>query len=196
MIALLDGRKLRIELSGIRANYDGAKKRRESALALGNIAESQIASSEMNRFQSKIEILEQQLTQLEVRSPIHGLVLNGDLEKAEGAPLEMGQTLFEIAPLTEMVAEIRIPEIGNPVRQIRHAGHLQTQCISASKPGLEKLNIFIHARRSLTRKASLSLASVSPTLTTNSDLECKGRRKSRRKRQRSVGISFTRAGSP
>jgi multidrug efflux pump subunit AcrA (membrane-fusion protein) len=129
VIALLDGRKLRIELSGIRANYDGAKKRRESALALGNIAESQIASSEMNRFQSKIEILEQQLTQLEVRSPIHGLVLNGDLEKAEGAPLEMGQTLFEIAPLTEMVAEISIPES-------------EIQYVKSGMPVTFKLNAF------------------------------------------------------
>ena len=128
-IALLDGRKLRIELSGIRADYDGAKKRRESALALGNIAESQIALSEMNRFQSKIEILEQQLTQLVVRSPIHGLVLTGDLEKAEGAPLEMGQTLFEIAPLNEMVAEINIPES-------------EIQYVTSGMPVVFKLNAF------------------------------------------------------
>ena len=129
LIASLDGRKLRIELSGLRADYDGAKKRRESALALGDIAQSQIALSEMNRFQSKIEILKQQLTQLEVRSPIHGLVLTGDLEKAEGAPLEMGQTLFEIAPLKEMVAEISIPES-------------EIQYVTSGMPVVFKLNAF------------------------------------------------------
>jgi multidrug resistance efflux pump len=129
LIASLDGRKLRIELSGIRADYDGAKKRRESALALGNIAESQIALSEMNRFLSKIDILKQQLTQLEVRSPINGLVLTGDLEKAEGAPLEMGQTLFEIAPLNEMVAEINIPES-------------EIQYVTSGMPVVFKLNAF------------------------------------------------------
>ena len=129
LIASLDGRKLRIELSGIRADHDGAKKRRESALALGNIAESQIALSEMNRFLSKIDILKQQLTQLEVRSPIDGLVLTGDLEKAEGAPLEMGQTLFEVAPLNEMVAEINIPES-------------EIQYVTSGMPVVFKLNAF------------------------------------------------------
>ena len=129
LIASLDGRKLRIELSGLRADYDGAKKRRESALALGNIAESQIALSEMTRFLSKIDILKQQLTQLEVRSPINGLVLTGDLDKAEGAPLEMGQTLFEIAPLNEMVAEIKIPES-------------EIQYVHPKMPVIFKLNAF------------------------------------------------------
>jgi hypothetical protein len=110
VVARLDGRQMRIELSGLRAEYDGARKRRDSALATGDVAQSQIARSEMNRYQSKIEILEQQLTNLEVRSPIPGIVVSGDLEKVEGAPLDMGQTLFEIAPLDQMLAEIGIPE--------------------------------------------------------------------------------------
>ena len=108
--ARLDGRQLRIELSGLRAEYDGARKRRDSALATGDIAQSQIAKSEMQRYQSKIEILEKQLTDLEVRSPIPGIIVSGDLEKVEGAPLEMGQTLFEVAPLNQMLAEVGIPE--------------------------------------------------------------------------------------
>ena len=110
IIALLDGRQLRIELSGLRAEFDGAKKRRDSALAQGDVASSHIARSEMKRHEAKIAILEQQLENLEVKSPIAGIVVKGDLEKVEGAPLEMGQTMFEIAPLDEMVAEIGIPE--------------------------------------------------------------------------------------
>ena len=110
LVALLDGRQLRIELSGVRAEYDGARKRRDSTLAQGEIATSQIALSEMKRHQSRITILEQQLDHLEVRTPIAGIVVSGDLEKVEGAPLEMGQTLFEVAPLDAMLAEIGIPE--------------------------------------------------------------------------------------
>lgn len=37
--------------------------------------------------------------------------VSDDIDKADGAPLEMGQTLFEIAPLEEgMMAEISVPE--------------------------------------------------------------------------------------
>lgn len=110
VIARLDGRQLRMELAGLEADFDGAKKRRDSSLANRDVAESQIARSEMRRHEASIKILKQQLTNLEVRSPIDGVVVSGDLEKAHGAPVEMGQTLFEVAPLEEMVAEVAIPE--------------------------------------------------------------------------------------
>ncbi|MFK7769218.1 MAG: efflux RND transporter periplasmic adaptor subunit, partial [Mariniblastus sp.] len=110
VVAILDGRQKRIELSALRAELAGAKKKRDSSLAQGDVALSHIARSEMRRHQSKIDILEQQMLNLEVRSPIAGIVVSGDLDKVQGAPLEMGQTLFEIAPLDKMLAEIGIPE--------------------------------------------------------------------------------------
>ncbi|MDG1873869.1 MAG: efflux RND transporter periplasmic adaptor subunit [Mariniblastus sp.] len=110
VVAHLDGAQLRIELAGLKAEYEGAKKARSSALGKGEVAVSQIAGSEMKRHQAKINLLEDQLKNLEVKAPISGMVVSGDLEKVEGAPLEMGKTLFEIAPLDNMLAEIGIPE--------------------------------------------------------------------------------------
>ena len=110
VVARLDGRMLRGELAGVQAEYDVAKKRRDLALATGDVAQSQIAKSEMRRHQANVTILNQRLHNLEVRSPITGVVVTGDLEKAVGVPLELGQTLFEIAPLETMVAEIGVPE--------------------------------------------------------------------------------------
>jgi len=110
VVARLDGRLLRGELAGVQAEFDVAKKRRDLALASGDIAQSQIAKSEMQRHRAKVTILNQRLENLDVRSPIDGVVVVGDLEKAVGVPLELGQTLFEIAPLDTMVAEIGIPE--------------------------------------------------------------------------------------
>ena len=51
LLAQMDGRNLRIELSGLQAELAGAKKKRDLALAQGDIANSQIARSEMERFQ-------------------------------------------------------------------------------------------------------------------------------------------------
>ena len=39
-----------------------------------------------------------------------GVVVTGDLEKVQGAPLTIGQTLFEVAPLETMNIEVEIPE--------------------------------------------------------------------------------------
>jgi len=64
----------------------------------------------MQRHQAKITILNQRLKNLDVRTPINGIVVSGDLENSVGVPLELGQTLFEIAPLEAMVAEVGVPE--------------------------------------------------------------------------------------
>ncbi|MEM7457495.1 MAG: HlyD family efflux transporter periplasmic adaptor subunit [Planctomycetota bacterium] len=123
VLALMDGRQLRIELAGLQAKLDGARKQHDSALAKSDYAAAQIARTEMNSFTADIEVVQQQLINLEIRSPIGGIVVSGDLEQTEGGMLEAGQPLFEVGPLDEMLAEIAIPEseiqfveTGMPVR--------------------------------------------------------------------------------
>ena len=118
VIAQLDGRQLRIELAGMNAQYQGAKRKRDSSLAIGEVAKSQIAKSQMRSLAAKIELTENRMKDLQVRSPIAGIIISGDLEKAQGAPLETGQTLFEVAPLNAMVAEIHVPE--SEIQYINH----------------------------------------------------------------------------
>ena len=110
LLARLDGRQIRIELASRKAELNSQRKQRDSALAVQDVAKSQIASLEMKRLEAEIDLLDQRLENLVITSPIDGVVLNGDLEKAEGAPLSMGQNLFEISPLDELLAEIAIPE--------------------------------------------------------------------------------------
>ena len=110
VVANLDGRQLRIELAGLEAELKGTSKKRSAAMASNQIADAQIAFSEMKKLKSEIQLVEDKLTNLEIRSPIDGIVVAGDLEKVEGAPVEMGQTLFEVGPLNRMLAEIAIPE--------------------------------------------------------------------------------------
>ncbi len=110
IIARMDGRALRIELAGLTAEYEGIKRKSASSLAVGEIAQSQIAKADMRRLAAKIKLTNNRMRDLEVRSPIAGIIVSGDLEKAQGAPLETGQTLFEVAPLEKMVAEIGVAE--------------------------------------------------------------------------------------
>lgn len=109
-LARMDASELRMQLSGLQADLHSERKKRDSALARGSVAESQIAGSEMNRLESEISILSQQLKDTETRSPIAGVIISGDLDKAQGAPMEMGQNLFEVGPLEQMLVEIHIPD--------------------------------------------------------------------------------------
>jgi multidrug resistance efflux pump len=87
-----------------------ALKKRDAALAAQRFAEAQVAKLEMERLDQKIRVLEHRQQNLSVKCPIDGIVISGDLQRTEGAPLTLGQRLFEVAPLDEMMIEIAVPQ--------------------------------------------------------------------------------------
>ncbi len=109
-LARMDAREIRWELAGLEADYNRAAKEKDAALAARKTSAAQIVALEMEQLQLKIKLLEHRMEQLEIRSPIDGIVVTGDLERVEGAPLSVGQTLFEIAPLDRMIVEVAVPE--------------------------------------------------------------------------------------
>jgi hypothetical protein len=110
LLAQIDGQEIRLELAGISADSNRASKERDGHLALHDFGAAQIAKFEIDRLGIRERVLERRGEHLEIRSPIDGIVISGDLKKAEGVPLTVGQTLFEIAPLERMIVEIGIPE--------------------------------------------------------------------------------------
>ncbi|NND98784.1 MAG: HlyD family secretion protein, partial [Pirellulaceae bacterium] len=50
-----------------------------------------------------------QQQQVEIRSPIDGVILSGTLERAEAAAVDTGEVVYEIAPLDQMRIEVTIP---------------------------------------------------------------------------------------
>jgi RND family efflux transporter MFP subunit len=109
-LARMDGRELRWELAGLEAEHSRAKKMRDAALASHNVAGAQQAKLEVERLELRIRLLKNRSDHLEIKSPVAGVVISGDLKNVEGAPLSAGQGLFEIAPLDEMIVEIAVPE--------------------------------------------------------------------------------------
>lgn len=110
LLARIDGRELRMELSGTRADLHRATKQRAGHLALHDSGESEIARHEVDRLRMRTDLLEHRRQNVDICSPISGVVVSGDLEDVEGMPLEKGQTLFEISPLDEMIVEVSIAE--------------------------------------------------------------------------------------
>lgn len=110
VLARLDLRPLKMELSVLQGERDEAGKRRDVARAKGQAALTQMAELETEQINGKIAHLQHQLDQLAVTSPINGVIVRGELERVEGAPLARGNSMFEIAPLTNLVAELAIPE--------------------------------------------------------------------------------------
>jgi RND family efflux transporter MFP subunit len=122
VLAVMDERELHLELAGLEAELGASKKKRVAALATREAATSQLAALETAQLETKIEAIKHRLLHLSIQCPMDGVVVSGDLRRTEGAPLSIGQSLFEIAPLDRMIAEIAVPQdevqhvrIGMPV---------------------------------------------------------------------------------
>ena len=108
LLAKLDGKEIGNSLAGAIAKREVAGKRRDQARARNNIAEFQLASHEFEALALDVEFLRYQQENLEIRSPIDGLILTGDLERSKGVPVDTGQKLFEVAAFDKFVAEISV----------------------------------------------------------------------------------------
>ena len=110
LLARMDGKEVRWEQAGNVAEYERAAKERDAHLADQKFGEAQLAKLQMERLALTTKLLDHRNEHLEIRSPIDGVVVSGELKRAEGVRLSMGQTLFEVAPLDQMIIEVEIPE--------------------------------------------------------------------------------------
>ncbi len=88
LIARMDGREIRLKTASLEADLQQAIKKRDSAQAAHNYAEQQIAQLDVDRLKLELQLLKHREENLEIRSPIDGIVASGDLERAEGVPLK------------------------------------------------------------------------------------------------------------
>lgn len=110
LLAELEDYQLRDELGIARADFHEASKQADALFAQGKLAEAQLKRIQADRAQAQIDLLEFKLEHVKLTSPIDGVVLTGDLERAHGMPVQRGQVLFEVAPLDEMVLEVAVPD--------------------------------------------------------------------------------------
>jgi len=108
LLARLDDDQLQRDLAAARADFDGAEKKRDSALATRAAANAGIADIEMEQARLKIQSLEEQLRRLEIRATKDGVLVQGDWHRNVGMPVTLGQSLFEVAELESMTAEVRL----------------------------------------------------------------------------------------
>jgi multidrug resistance efflux pump len=110
LLAAISPREIDFELAGQLALARQAEQERKSMMSKHDFAGREIAELEVERLRQKTELLQYQKEHLEVRSPIDGVIVSGDLSLSEGMTVTRGQTLMEIAPLGKMYVEVAIPE--------------------------------------------------------------------------------------
>jgi RND family efflux transporter MFP subunit len=110
VLARMDAHELDLQRAANRAEYMQASKQHDSRLANRDTSASQLAKLEMDRLQAETMMLEDRAKELEITSPLDGIILGGESKKLEGARIRVGENLFEAGPLERMVAEVYIAD--------------------------------------------------------------------------------------
>lgn len=80
------------------------------AVRESKFAEAQAAEARAEQAEAECDLLSGKLAKAKVFSPLTGVILAGDLTTRVGAPVKLGETLFEIAPIEQMEADLYVPE--------------------------------------------------------------------------------------
>jgi len=108
VLARLDDEELRWALASAQAEYEATAKKRDIGLASKSSGNMRVAQLELEQISLRIESIKANLERLTVRSPIDGVVLQGEWYRSQGAPVTRGDTLFEVAPLDRMTIETHL----------------------------------------------------------------------------------------
>ncbi len=113
VLVVMENRELKLKQAELTASRDQALKKRDRAMNSPDGADfsaAQVAAFEADGIMQELALVERKLAMLEVKAPIAGMVVSGDLRRSEGQPIRQGQVLFEIAPLDEMIVELDVPD--------------------------------------------------------------------------------------
>jgi len=127
----LDTAELRLSLAAAKAEKASYLKQASAAMRDGETAQAQIAQANADKIQAQIELLEYQINQASLVSLIGGVVVKGDLKRQIGAPVQVGDVLFEVCPLESLRAQLMVPEDAIYDIKVGQEGYLAT----ASYPG-------------------------------------------------------------
>lgn len=125
LVARMDGRELRWELAGVIADEQRRAKERDVRISARQVAESILSTLEMEQLTARRQLLEHRLANLDIRSPIVGVVLTGAVDQRRNYPVDKGETLYEFAELNPVRIEIAIPASELPHVRIGQSAQVQ-----------------------------------------------------------------------
>jgi multidrug resistance efflux pump len=108
ILAQMDGREIGFQIADAVAKKNRAAKAYDSHLANKETAETIQAELEHLGFAAELKVLEHKRDNLQIKSKIEGIVLSGSIDKRQNFPVSLGQTLYEIAPISPLRVELAV----------------------------------------------------------------------------------------
>ncbi|MEX8493766.1 efflux RND transporter periplasmic adaptor subunit [Sphaerotilus sp.] len=103
-------RELVLERANLLADLAQHTREEEKRRSANQLPEMQIAEAQAAQTTAKLQQVEYRLAQAQVRSPIHGVVIEGEPGKSLGGAVRRGETTVRIAALQNLHVEASTPE--------------------------------------------------------------------------------------
>ena len=131
VLAEFDTSELLLALAASKAEKFSSVTEYNDALSRSMAAEASIAQAKIDKADAQIALLEHQIAQAGIKSPLSGTVVVGDLKRQIGAPYKTGDVLFEVTPLASLRAELLVGEDQIQDVALGQAGYLATASFPA-----------------------------------------------------------------
>jgi multidrug efflux pump subunit AcrA (membrane-fusion protein) len=110
LLVALDTRDLEQEVRMANADLARYRSEAEKAQAQRNFAEMQIARALEQQAEAKVTLVQYQLDNAQVRAPLEGTVIEGELKKNLGSPVRKGDLLLKLAQNRDTYLELVIDQ--------------------------------------------------------------------------------------
>ena len=110
LMATLDDRSLQLELKKWQGEENKIKKAYQEALAKKARTELSILKAKAEQIEAEHALVKERIERTELRAPFNGYVTSGDLSQSLGAPVDIGDILFEVAPAEEYKVIVKVDE--------------------------------------------------------------------------------------
>jgi len=110
VLARLKTDEMESSLIQARADYATAIIDMQTAQAKGETNEAQQAQARADKAQAQVDELQRRIDEASIKSPITGTIISPDIRRRQGASVELGEAMFEVAPIELLRAELSVSE--------------------------------------------------------------------------------------
>lgn len=133
VLALLDDRDLRLEVERWDSEQAQYRNQYQDAQAQKNLAQVQINLAQGRQAQAQKALSESNLSRSRVTAPMAGVIVSGDLSQQLGSPVQKGQLLFEIAPLSDYRVVLQVEERDIDLLSVGQSGRLMLTALAGQE---------------------------------------------------------------
>lgn len=110
VLAELDTTEMQLRALDARAEIVQAEKEADEAMQKNDLSAAQRASAKADQARAQLRLWELRVEQGKITAPIDGTIIAGDADDKVGATIELGQALFQIADLSDMIVVAKVDD--------------------------------------------------------------------------------------